>query len=161
MLAHGQELTSSDAQVAAVGHQVCTALGTGASQSSIISASKNAKRNLDMSGKKFVLLAEHDLCRKYLPKVLIRFSGNSIQNSAPFNVPTGTVTVHYSYCGCAGGSGNFIADLVDGQGDDQSIANDLGAGGHKTTVVYPTDTPGQYHLTVDGECSFRLVLVSG
>jgi hypothetical protein len=161
MRAQGQVLTSSEAQVAAVGQQVCTALGNGASQSSIISASKDAKSKLDMSGKKLVLLSEKDLCRKYLPKVLLRFSGSGIQNSAPFNVPSGMVNVHYSYFGCDGGYGNFIADLMDGKGDDQSIANDLGGGGHKTTVVYPTDTPGQYHLEVNGECSFRIVLISG
>jgi hypothetical protein len=49
-----------------------------------------------MSGKKFVLLPEKDFCRRYLLKVLIRLSGNGIQNSAPFNVPTGTVTARYT-----------------------------------------------------------------
>ena len=113
-----------------------------------------------MSGRKFVLLAELDLCRRYLPKVLIHFSGNGILNSAPFNVPSGTITARYSYRNCVGGSGNFIADLTDGS-DDQSIANALGSRGHKTTTLYPTDTPGQYHLQVDSECSFSLVLISG
>jgi hypothetical protein len=51
--------------------------------------------------------------------------------------------------------------MISSQGDDQAIANDLGAGGHKTTTLYPTNTPGQYHLEVNGECSFHIVVVSG
>jgi host cell surface-exposed lipoprotein/uncharacterized protein DUF732 len=51
--------SATDAQLAAAGQQVCTALGSGASLSSIFSAAKNAP---GMSGKKFVLLAQKDLC---------------------------------------------------------------------------------------------------
>ncbi len=101
--------------------------------------------------------AEKDLCPQYMPHILIRFSGNGILNSAPFNVTSGTVTAKYTYSNCAGGSGNFIADMTDGS-DDQPIANALGSGGSQTTTLYPTDTPGQYHLEIDSECSWTVVV---
>jgi hypothetical protein len=157
---HGYTNSSTDAQLAAVGTQTCTALASGASQSAVLGAAKGAPNKFSMSPRKFIKLAERDLCRQYLPKTLIRFSGNGILNSAPFNVPSGTVTAHFSYnCGSFG-QGNFIADMTDGS-DDQSIANALSSGGHQTTTLYPTDTPGQYHLEVDSECSWTIVLTSG
>lgn len=67
MQAHGDELTSSDAQVVAVGQQICSTLGNGVPQSTVISASKNAQNRVDMSGKEFVLLAEKDLCPTVTP----------------------------------------------------------------------------------------------
>jgi hypothetical protein len=90
-------------------------------------------------------------------------SGNGIQNSAPFTVTSGTLTVRYSYdCSAFGGSGNFIADIeTAGQGlsgDDQQAANALGSGGSAVTTVYPQDVGSAYHLAVDSECSWSVVV---
>jgi hypothetical protein len=59
LAAKSEANSATGAQLAAAGQQVCTALGGGAQQSTLIRAAKNAP---GMSGKKFVLLAEKDLC---------------------------------------------------------------------------------------------------
>jgi hypothetical protein len=95
-------------------------------------------------------------------RVLIRFTGSGIENSAPFNVGSSPLTVHYSFnCAAMGQAGNFIADLLYGNqaglnSDDQSIANDLATSGAQTTTVYPQDAGKDYHLAVNSECSWRI-----
>ena len=111
-------------------------------------------------------LAEKDLCRKYLPPppapvVLLNMTGSNIQNSAPFTVNSGTLTVYYTYDCSSQGTGNFIADLISGSPgslsyDDQSIANELSSGGSKTTTIYPQDTGQQYHPEVNSECNWSV-----
>jgi len=97
-------------------------------------------------------------------RVLLRMSGSGIQNSAPFLVSSGTLTVRYSYdCSADGGSGNFIADIETGDqssldSDDQSVANALGSGGSAVTTVYPQDVGSMYHLAVNSECSWSVVV---
>jgi hypothetical protein len=94
--------------------------------------------------------------------VLIRFTGSGIENSAPFNVGSSPLTVHYSFnCASMGQAGNFIADLLYGNqanfsSDDQSIANDLAMSGAQTTTVYPQDAGKGYHLAVNSECDWRI-----
>jgi hypothetical protein len=99
--------------------------------------------------------------------VLIRFSGSGIRNSAPFVVNSSVVKAHYSYdCSAAGGSGNFIADMISGSpsslsSDDQPIANALGSGGSQTTTLYPANQGSRYHLEVNSECSWSITLRAG
>jgi hypothetical protein len=101
------------------------------------------------------------------PLVLIKMSGNGEGSSAPFLVNTSTVTATYTYnCSALGQSGNFIADMVNGNqaslnSDDQSIANALGAGGSATTTLYLTNVGQDYHLTVNSECTWSVTLTSG
>jgi hypothetical protein len=97
-------------------------------------------------------------------QVLGHLSGQGIANSAPFLVPASPVTVTYTYnCSAAGGSGNFIADLrtPDQSGDDQSIANALGAGGTVTTSVYPASTGQDYYISVNSECTWTVTVKTG
>ena len=123
-----------------------------------------------MTAGKLVRTAERDICPAQYPQppvVLLRMSGNGIQNSAPFLVTSGTVTVTYTYdCSAFGGSGNFIADLETGNqaslsSDDQSIANALGAGGTATTTVYPQDVGSDYHVAVNSECNWTVTVEQG
>lgn len=99
--------------------------------------------------------------------VLITFSGSGIRTSAAFVVNSSAVTAHYNYsCSAFGSSGNFIADMVSGSPssasyDDQSIANELGTGGSQTATVYPQDQEGTYHLEVNSECSWSVMLTAG
>lgn len=101
------------------------------------------------------------------PEVILRMSGNSIQNSAPFKVTSGTLTVRYSYdCASYGSQGNFIADLETGNQnasdyDDQTIANALGMSGSDVTTIYPQDVGQDYHLAVDSECDWTVVVRTG
>jgi hypothetical protein len=94
-------------------------------------------------------------------------SGNGQGSSAPFLVTTSTVTAAYTYnCSASVGSGNFIADMVNGNPgslnyDDQSIANALGKGGSATATLYPTNVGQDYHLTVNSECAWTVTLTSG
>ena len=70
----------------------------------------------------------------------------------------------YTYnCAAFGSSGNFVADLLYGSqsslsGDDQQIANELGAGGTQSTVIYPQDPGKDYHLSVNSECSWSVTV---
>jgi len=99
--------------------------------------------------------------------VLFRFSGSGIRNSPPFLVNASTVTAHFTYnCAAAGGSGNFIADMVSGSPsslsyDDQSIDNALGSRGSQTTTIYPQNQGSYYHLAVNSECSWSITLTNG
>ena len=97
---------------------------------------------------------------------ILTYSGNGIWTSQPFNAPS-EITASYSFSDCAGGSGNFIADVIttagptSGNYDDQSVANQLSAGGSATTAVYPQYPGSQYDLQVNSECSFTIKLTSG
>jgi len=102
-----------------------------------------------------------------VPRVLMRFIGSGIRNSAPFNVGNGPLTITYHFnCASFGAAGNFAADLLYGNqsslnSDDQSIANALAMSGGQTTTVYPQDPGQDYYLSVDSECSWRIRVVSG
>lgn len=101
------------------------------------------------------------------PKVLLSLSGSGIENSPPFLVTESQLTVRYTYdCSGQGGDGNFIADLLSGNqsslgSDDQSIANALGIGGSVTTTIYPTNAGSDYHLAVNSECNWTVVVSTG
>lgn len=155
----------SDAAEVKMGETVCTARQGGASASTIIDATTNRG-----PARVLVKTAEKYLCPQYLPHkatVVIRFAGSGIRNSAPFLITGATVMVRYTYdCADAGGSGNFIADMESGNqsspgSDDQSIANALGSGGSQTTTLYPADVGSEYHLAVNSECSWSLVVKDG
>jgi hypothetical protein len=109
----------------------------------------------------------HSARPKTHANLLFKFSGSGIRNSRPFLVNAATVTAHFTYnCAAAGGSGNFIADMVSGNpsslsSDDQSIANALGSGGSQTTTLYPQNQGSRYHLTVNSECSWSITLTNG
>lgn len=143
----GVSNSASDATLADLGHQVCKIRRSGGGQSSVIGAMGNkSEADFSMGAGKFVRLAEKDLCHQELPQVLT-YSGSSNWNSPPFNVSSGTVTVTYSYSNNQ--DSNFIADMVAGdQGDDQSIANDIGTAASKTTTLYPSEVGSQYHLEI-------------
>jgi hypothetical protein len=99
--------------------------------------------------------------------VSFTFSGSGIENSAPFNVGSGPLTVSYTYnCSSFGSSGNFIADLLYGNqsslnSDDQPIANDLSTGGSQTTTIYPQYPGKDYYLSVNSECSWSITVTGG
>jgi hypothetical protein len=96
------------------------------------------------------------------PRVLLRIAGNGIENSAPFSVGSGALTVHYSFnCSSFGSAGNFQADLLYGDqsslgSDDQPVANALAMSGSQTTTVYPQDPGKDYYLSVNSECSWKV-----
>ena len=96
LAARGQQSTETPAQTAAVGESVCKARRSGATLAQILAGIKATS-----AGKLIVRTAEKYLCPAYLPKVLLQLSGSGIQNSAPFLVNSGTVTVKYTY-DCAG-----------------------------------------------------------
>ena len=97
---------------------------------------------------------------------ILGYSGSGIWTSQPFNAPSEIVAA-YSFSSCAGGSGNFIADVIttagpsSGNYDDQTVANQLSSGGSATTAVYPQYPGSQYDLQVNSECSFTIKLTSG
>jgi Protein of unknown function (DUF732) len=167
LTAKGFSNTSTDAQFAAVGEQICSARQGGSSQTAVVSASTAAPDKFAMSPKKFVRTAEKYLCPQYLPKppvVILRLSGNGIQNSGPVLVTQSTLQVHYSYdCSSAGGDGNFIADFETANqasldSDDQTIANALGSGGSASTTIYPQNTGSEYHLAINSECDWSVTV---
>jgi hypothetical protein len=101
------------------------------------------------------------------PKVLLSLSGSGIANSPPFLVTAGILTVHYSYsCASFGSSGNFIADMQSGNqaslgSDDQPVANVLSSGGSASTTIYPQNPGSDYHLAVNSECDWNVIIWSG
>ncbi|MGC1783606.1 MAG: DUF732 domain-containing protein [Acidobacteriaceae bacterium] len=156
----------TEKQIVSVGNQVCTARQAGGAQAQLVSASAG---KLGSSARSFVRDAEKALCPSEVPvppQVLLSFSGNGIENSAPFLVNSSQVTVTYSFnCASFGGSGNFIADLEYGNqsslnSDDQSIANALAPSGQTTTTVYPQDPGNDYYVAVNSECSWTIKVES-
>ncbi|HYB88391.1 MAG TPA: DUF732 domain-containing protein [Streptosporangiaceae bacterium] len=169
LAAKGFSNTSTDAVLIGVGKSICSARQGGGSQAAIVKVSAPMQSKLAMTPKRFVRLAEKDLCPAYLPKppvVLLRLSGNGIENSGPVMVTQSTLQVHYTYdCSSAGGSGNFIADFEAGNqaslnSDDQSIANALGSGGSASTTIYPQDTGSEYHLAINSECNWSVTVTA-
>lgn len=154
------------AQIVTVGDKVCQARQAGATQQQLVSASAG---RFGSQARAFIRAAEKALCPSEVPvppKVLLNFSGNGIENSAPFLVDSSQVTVTYSFnCSSFGGSGNFIADLEYGNqsslnSDDQSIANALAPSGQATTTVYPQDPGNDYYVAVNSECSWTVEVES-
>lgn len=156
----------ADSDIASFGDEVCSDRAT-ESQKATIAAVKNYFTGGDQAN--MTRLAERDMCHRYLPpppkpRVLVSLSGSGIQNSAPFHVGSGNLTVSYSYdCSSFGGSGNFIADLLYGNqssldSDDLSIANALGPGGQATTHVYPQYPGRSYYLSVNSECNWTVTV---
>ena len=138
LAAHGDSSDGTDAQLAAIGNDLCTVRQDGSSQATLIAATRHTEAKFDMTAAQFVKTAERDICPSEYPKpatILLRLSGSGIQNSAPFTVSSGTLTVHYSYdCSSFGSASKFVADLETGNqasldSDDQSIANALGTEG--------------------------------
>jgi Domain of unknown function (DUF4190) len=167
LTAKGFSNSATDAQLASLGDQICRARRAGGSEADLISASDNLNGKFSMSTRKFIRLAERDICRKYLtrpPRVLMSFSGSGIGNSAPFLVTSGTLTVSYHFdCSGFGGSGNFAGDIETGNqaslnSDDQPFANDLAASGSKTTHVYPQMVGKHYHVSIDSECNWGVTV---
>jgi hypothetical protein len=156
-----------DSTITGAGHSVCSARRAGASEAALIGVSRQhgIKSRTGMSGRQFVRTAERDLCPSELariPRVLLNFSGNGIGNSAPFLV-LGNLTVHYTFDCSSQGTGNFIGDIETGNqaslnSDDQSFANELSGGGSKTTHVYPQEPGHDYHVSVNSECSWTVVV---
>jgi len=97
-------------------------------------------------------------------RVLFSMSGNGIYTGPPFNVGSQPLTVSYSYdCSSFGQSGNFIADLLNGNqsqlgSDDQPIANQLGMSGSQTVTVYPQNPGADYYLSVNSECDWSVTI---
>jgi len=158
---------ASSADIIGLGHDICRVRRDGGSESAVISFTRghSIKGSSGMSPRAFVRTVERDLCRKYLariPRVLLSFSGNGIGNSAPFLV-LGNLTVHYTFDCSSQGTGNFIGDIETGNqaslnSDDQSFANELSGGGSKTTHVYPQEPGHDYHVSINSECSWTVVV---
>jgi hypothetical protein len=156
------DTSESPGTLAKMGATICSMRADGAAASTISAAVGGNGHHA--TARVITRLAERDLCRQYLPKkprVLIRFSGSGILNSAPFRVTSSTVTVHYTYdCASFGTSGNFIADMETGNqaslgSDDQSIANALGSGGSQVTTLYPRNVGSIYHIAVNSDAPGR------
>jgi hypothetical protein len=167
----GSSVTDSD--LASVATGVCTAaqaqLGTTAVDQAVTSnlsfsgpGESNAAAAAQVAG-----LAFKDVCPQYTPPpvVILRLSGSGIENSQPVTVTSSQLTVKYSYNCASMGTSNFIADFEttgnSADGDDQSIANTIGAGGSDTTTIYPQNVGSQYYLSViAGGCTWRVVIKS-
>jgi hypothetical protein len=94
--------------------------------------------------------------------VLIRFAGHGIEQSGPFNVGSGPLTITYSFnCASFGHAGKFQAELDETSvtGAQQPFANDLKLRGGQTTTVHPLNLFGKYDLSVSSECSWRIKVV--
>jgi len=161
----GYSNSGTDAQIASVGDQACKLRKDGGSQADLIGILVGVRKHWQLSPAKVARAAERDICRKYLPvppRVLMSFSGNGIGNSAPFLV-LGNLTVHYTFDCSSQGTGNFIGDIETGNqaslnSDDQSFANELSGGGSKTTHVYPQEPGHDYHVSINSECSWTVVV---
>lgn len=141
---HGYRSPDSNAAIAKLGGDVCGLRERSVGQAKIIGLASYTESRFFITPALFVKTAERDICPSQVPQpsaVLLNMSGNGIENSAPFSVNTDYVTVSYSFSDCAGGSGNFIADLdsvANGpDSDSEPIANALSSGGSATTTVYP------------------------
>jgi hypothetical protein len=116
-----------------------------------------------------VALAIKDTCPQYTPPptVILRMSGSGIENSRPVLVTSSQLTVKYSYDCASMGTSNFIADFEttnygnSANGDDQSIANTIGAVASDTTQIYPQNVGSDYYLAViAGGCTWHVVIKS-
>jgi hypothetical protein len=150
--------------IATIGDQVCSARGSGTSQSEAVS---QVSGMMTTGASQVTKMAERDMCHKYLPpppkpKVIARFNGEGIQNTAPFTVPA-SWHLSWEYWGCDGGSGNFIVDEdnTDGSPDFNGVSvNELGSGrGPVATDAY--GDAGRHYFSVDSECSWSLAVVVG
>jgi hypothetical protein len=154
----GWSNSSPDSVLAKNGQNICDGLAGGGAVNV-----DGAPAALGLPGTTVEKIAIQAICPQYSDQVpgtvLGHLSGNGQGNSPPFVVPA-QVSVTYSYnCSQAGGSGNFIADLQQpGGGDDQSIANALGAGGTVTTTVYPTNAGSDYYISVNSECTWTVTV---
>jgi hypothetical protein len=93
------------------------------------------------------------------PQVLLTLSGNGVKNSGPFSASGDSVAVAYSFdCTSFGFSGNFIAELVGADGFPKWIANAMAKSGKDTTTVYLSGTSGPYHIEVNSECSWSVIV---
>lgn len=99
--------------------------------------------------------------------MLIQFSGSGARTSGLLLVNTPAVTVAYGDdCTSAGGSGNFIADMISGSPssanyDLQGSASESGPGRTATLTVFPQDAGSDYYLAVSSGCSWSIVVKSG
>lgn len=97
-------------------------------------------------------------------RVVFSMSGNGIYTGPPFDVGSQPLTVRYSYdCSSFGQSGNFIANLLNGNqsqlgSDNQPIANQLGMSGSQTVTVYPQNPGADYYLSVNSECDWSVTI---
>lgn len=93
------------------------------------------------------------------PTTLLSLKGDGIKNSAPFTASGDSITVAYTFdCKSFGYKGNFMADLMDSTGSPNSIANALAMNGADSTTVYLSDTTSPYHVEVNSECSWTVIV---
>lgn len=158
----GNVSTASDSAILRSGETVCKLLA-------IESAAKIKRQTgADAATTGLVITAaEHSLCTRYRPRVLMTLSGSGQGASRPFVIASSPVKVHYSFdCSSQfGGDGNFIGDLESGKqsdfsSDDQNFANVIAKSGHKTTFVYAEDTGAEYHLDINSECNWSVTVKS-
>ncbi len=91
---------------------------------------------------------------------LLNISGYGIKNTAPFTASGDDLTVSYAYdCSAFGGSGNFIVDLNDSSGLVDDVANELAAKGQSSSTAYFNGSGGPFHLEIDSECSWNVIVV--
>jgi len=90
---------------------------------------------------------------------LLEASGSGIKNTAEFTTTAASFTVRYSFdCSAYGSSGNFIAELYQGNSSVDSIANQLAKSGSDSTPLY--DGAGTYHISVNSECDWTVKVIS-
>jgi hypothetical protein len=161
----GYSNTGTDADIATVGSQICSARQSGNSQSTVVAALRRGGNQWALPLAKVVKAAEKNMCRQYLPKpprVTARFNGSGIQNTTSFTVPA-QWHLSWAYWGCSGGTGNFIVEEynTDGSPDSNGVTvNELGSG-RGPVATYAYGDSGQHYFSVDSECSWSLAVVVG
>jgi hypothetical protein len=97
------------------------------------------------------------------PVIVARFSGSGIQNTPPFTVPDQWHLSWWYSCANFGMSGNFIVDEhnTDGGLDfNGASVNELGSG-RGPVATYAYGDAGQHYLSVNSECDWQVVVVTG
>ncbi len=98
------------------------------------------------------------------PTILLKLSGNGINTSKPFSATGDSFTMTYAYdCTSFGYAGNFVVDVYGTNALDPALpdgaVNELGMkGGPTTTTVYLNGQPGPFHIEVNSECSWGVIV---
>jgi hypothetical protein len=90
---------------------------------------------------------------------LLNTSGSGLKNTAPFAATGDHLAISYAYdCSGFGQSGNFIVNLNNASGLVAGVANELGAKGQSSSAAYFNGASGPYHLEIDSECSWNVIV---
>lgn len=156
--------TVSDYYLASYGNGICRLRSSGKSQAYAITTAESYFGTSISNASAMTLLAERDLCPRYLPapstsSMIATFTGSGDENTAPFSVPGNWVLKwHYSCSAGDGGSGTFIVNEDNGQDKNGADVNEHGAGGTGETHVY--GDAGDHYLSVTAWCNWKIQVVA-